>query len=109
MSGRQLRFCSTICSRSRPVLVIILKSLVLAFLAIALAVLGTICLLFPERLQQMDARDAETGLRAQFPSVKRYVLSSEYLVTTRIGGVICYIIAVVCVIGIVHPGHLPVK
>lgn len=88
---------------------IILKSLVLAILAVALAMLGTICLLFPERLQQMDARDAETGLRAKFPSVKRYVMSNEYLVNKRITGVICYIIAVVCVIGIFHPGHLPVK
>jgi len=85
------------------------KNLVLIILAISLALLGTICLFFPKRLQRLDARDAETGLRAKFPSVKRYVLSNEYLVSTRIGGVICYIIAAICVMGIFHPGHLPVE
>lgn len=85
-----------------------MKLLFLIGVIVLLVIMGTHHLFFPRRMQEDELRDL-TGIRARLPFVRRFVESRQYLLHSRIAGLVCYLIAVVLLIGLLNHGRLPVR
>jgi uncharacterized membrane protein SpoIIM required for sporulation len=86
-----------------------MKLVFMISLVLGCLIAGTYCLFFTAKVQADDIRSAESGLRGSIPGVKRFVRSNQYMVSTRIVGIVFYLMAVGLVIGLLNKGHLPVR
>jgi hypothetical protein len=61
--------------------------------ALLLLVLGSYCLLFPERVELRGVRVAQPGVKAKSSLVVRYVPLKTYKLYARMVGIIAYLMA----------------